>query len=477
MKRTRVMMILAGAAVVWCAAPLGVMAAPASAGTAASTGGWGKAMDVPGLTQLSAGTGGTITGLSCSSPGNCAAGGDYNNASGNGEAFVVSEKDGWWGKAIEVPGLAALNTGGQAAITALSCGSAGNCAAGGFYTGSSPAGGAFVVSEKNGSWGKAIEVPGIAALRPGATSDVASVSCASAGNCAAGGSYSKNADTQAFVVSESNGSWGKAIEVPGSAALNGGEDATVGPVSCASAGNCAAAGSYRNANGIPEGFVVSEKNGCWGKAIEVPGSATLPDTNVNSLSCTSAGNCGGAGWYSAVTDSGPAVISERNGTWGKPILVPGTEPSAINSAQSVSCTSAGNCAAGGAYAAKFNGPYQAFVDSENNGWWGKSIEVPGSVALNAGGNAAVLTVSCQSAGNCAAGGYYTDGSSHQQAFVANESNGWWGKAIEVPGSAALNAGGFAFVGPLSCTSAGYCAAAGYYTNSAGNDIAFLVSRR
>jgi hypothetical protein len=38
---------------------------------------------------------------------------------------------GSWGKAIEVPGLGALNTGGQAQVNSVSCGAARNCAAGG----------------------------------------------------------------------------------------------------------------------------------------------------------------------------------------------------------------------------------------------------------------------------------------------------------------------------------------------------------
>ena len=38
---------------------------------------------------------------------------------------------GTWGKAKEVPGTATLNTGGGAWIISLSCASAGNCSAGG----------------------------------------------------------------------------------------------------------------------------------------------------------------------------------------------------------------------------------------------------------------------------------------------------------------------------------------------------------
>jgi hypothetical protein len=38
--------------------------------------------------------------------------------------------------------------------------------------------------------------------------------------------------------------WGKAQEVPGTAALNTGRDAEITSVSCASAGNCSAVGDY-----------------------------------------------------------------------------------------------------------------------------------------------------------------------------------------------------------------------------------------
>jgi hypothetical protein len=72
------------------------------------------------------------------------------------------------------------------------------------------------------------------------------------------------------------------------------------------------------------------------------------------------------------------------------------------------------------------------VASERNGRWGKAIKLPGSAALNAGGNAQVLSVSCPSAGNCVAGGYYTDHAYRNQAFVATERNGRWGNAFTVP---------------------------------------------
>src|SRR6266851_2090754 len=102
--------------------------------------------------------------------------------------------------------------------------------------------------------------------------------------------------------------------------------------------------------------------------------------------------------------------------------------------------------------------------------WGRAIEVPGTAALNADGEAHVSSVSCGSAGTCTAGGSYTDGSGlgNSQGFVASQVNGRWGTAIEVPGTAALNAGGNAGVTSVACASAGNCAAGGYYADGSGS---------
>jgi len=86
-------------------------------------------------------------------------------------------------------------------------------------------------------------------------------------------------------------------------------------------------------------------------------------------------------------------------------------------------------------------------------------------------------MSCASAGNCAAGGSYTDDSSHAQAFVVSEQNYRWGKAIEVPGSAALNKGGLAGTASVSCASAGPCAASGSYSDASLRTQAFVVDER
>jgi hypothetical protein len=113
------------------------------------------------------------------------------------------------GSAEPVPGSAALNTGGDAWIDSVSCGSAGNCSAGGSYSGAHGHQ-AFLVNEKSGTWGSAEPVPGLARLNTGGWAQIQSLSCASAGNCGAGGYYSVSYDTYGFVVTERHGTWGAA---------------------------------------------------------------------------------------------------------------------------------------------------------------------------------------------------------------------------------------------------------------------------
>ena len=172
---------------------------------------------------------------------------------------MASQVNGTWGKAKQVPGTATLNTGGNAAVFAVSCAAAGNCSAGGRYRDSSGHDQVFVVSQVNGVWGKAKQVPGTAALNTGGGAQVNSVWCATAGDCSAAGTYTDSSGhVQLFVASQVNGTWGTAIEVPGTAALNTGGDASVGAVACAAAGSCTAGGSYTDSSGHGEAFVVSQ---------------------------------------------------------------------------------------------------------------------------------------------------------------------------------------------------------------------------
>jgi hypothetical protein len=442
---------------------LAAVGAPTSADSSAPGPAWGKAIAVRGITALTVGHAPAFRDLSCASAGDCVAGGEYGNDPKVGystSGFIVEQTNGRWDKAFEVPGLGALNTDAHGHVWSISCTTPGNCLVGGWF-GSSTGLRGYVAEETNGTWGNAMEVPGLAALNvgmPGENADsvVDSVSCASPGNCAAGGTYTNSKDhRQAWIADETNGVWKDAVEVPGVTSRPGGDYfASVESVSCATPGNCAAGGSY-DAKDAYQPFVVDEKNGVWGNAIEVPGSAALNRghyAHLYSVSCATAGNCAAAGDYSdnRHAASGQAFVAdERNGVWRKAIEVPGT--ATLNrghsaAATSVSCGTAGNCAAGGSY--ELYGQGRAFVVAEKNGHWLNATAVPGTQFLpyEATVPGEGLSISCVTAGTCTAA----------TSFLVTETKGSWGKPAKVGGP---RRGGIV-MRLVSCSAPRKCAAAG-----------------
>ena len=465
MRRRGVVVFAAGATVL-----LGAGCGQAAA--ARAVGSWGRAIEVPGLGALNKGGDAWIGSVSCPSAGNCVAGGDYRDRHDHYQGLVAAERNGRWGKAIEVPGLGALNQGRNAQVLSVSCASPGNCAAGGSYGARGEASGAgFVAAKRHGRWGKAIEVPGLAALNRSDYAQVTSVSCGSAGSCAAGGFYSdSDEDQHAFVAAERNGRWGQAIEVPGLVALNTAGQALVWSVSCGSAANCAAGGFYEDSAGF-QGFVAVAENGVWGTATAVPGLGAMNkggNAAVSSVSCDSAGSCTAGGSYTGRHDHYQGFVAvEDNGVWGQPTAVPG-----LPKINSISCPAPGTCAACGSYRDRHH-HVQGLVAVEEHGVWGRATAVPGLAALNTGGNAIVYSVSCSSAGGCAAGGYYAGGGKLNQGYLAVERHGRWSTATKVPSLADLN-NGATNVFSVSCPPAGTCAAGGYYTGRRHHEQGFVV---
>lgn len=445
---------------------------------AAGTDSWGTAIEVPGIAALGTSDGSTLESLSCPSSGNCAAGGLYTGAAGR-QAWVADETGGKWGQAIEVPGTAALNTGDEAEVNSVSCSSTGNCAAGGSYFDSSGHDQAFVADETGGVWGNAIEVPGTAALNAGGQALVISVSCApgAVAACALAGRYAVapgSPRSQPFVADETGGVWGNAIEVPGTGSLNHNGPSEPIVVSCPGPGDCTTGGWYTDSSGNAQPFVARETSGTWRRAIELPGIAALNTgsfAGITGLSCTSAGNCSASGVYTVTgTERQPFVASEKNGTWAPAIEMPGM--AALNTGLfvdvvSLSCTSSGNCLTGGFYIAR--GRDTAFVISQNGGVWQQAVKLRLSTSLH--GASFVNSLSCRSAGNCVAGG--TAGG---VAFVADEFAGVWRNSLQVPGTTGSGIGGGA-VNVVSCARAGKCAVGGDFAPIARIGQAFVDSGR
>ena len=471
--------LMLGSAVACCTLLAGTaMAGTAMAGTStAPAGHWGNAKKVPGIGKLEAGGNSETDSVFCATPGNCAAGGTYTDSGNHGQVFVADEKHGAWGKAVPVPAPDPAAMFPQ--VTSLSCGVAGNCAAVGSFSDSRGRSHSLVVNEVKGTWGAASQLPGETMFTSDGNMGIESVSCAAAGDCSAGGFYTKDGGRiQAFVADEGSGGWGgpQALRMPVLNATGGG----IQSVSCPSPGNCGGAGQYFDDRGISQALVVDETNGTWGTSQQVPEMSMLNPTRseADSVSCPSAGNCGVAGAYADGQGNQQVFITDEvKGTWRTPQQVPGT--GALNTGGNavvtqISCGSPGNCAVVGSYTDK-NGHTHGFVADERHGTWQAVRKLASTGAFSASTNTGAASVSCPSTGNCAVGGFALIGKV-VHLFTVSEVNGSWGRARELPGSALLSKGRLGDVASVSCATPGNCVAGGDYIDSAlhGHEHAFVA---
>jgi Bacterial Ig-like domain (group 3) len=467
--KSLLLLIVAAIGVLACVLPAGPSAAAER--TTSGTVGWTKARSLP-LPYKGPDEGGNAAAISCSGPGDCVVAGNYTaNSSGLSVPFLAEEKKGTWGGVEKVPGLAALDGGLTASLATVSCGSPGNCAAGGSFN-RTEGETAFLVTEINGAWQHAILVPGLATTNQADSlgSFISSVACPAKGDCTAVGSGDPTDDGSApFAVSETGGHWSAATLLPG-----GG-----GQASCGAPGDCTAA-SY--------GSIATESNGHWGAAQKAP--ALLP--NVQALACAGASYCIIGGEEEAANPeafSSATYAVETKGTFGAAKALPGEETALGDDVtgmdlDDLACASAGNCTTAGRYFV-YNGitpsKIEIFVARETRGTWHQPTALPGLVELDKS-QADPLALSCSTLGNCALTGTYALDSADDAdtQFVALEISGTWSKAEPVPGLAALGgvsdqtSFGQTQDSQLSCAPQGYCAAVGTYSNVYG-DFPFVTS--
>jgi Big-like domain-containing protein len=400
---------------------------------------------------------------------------------------IVGAKQGAWGNAHLIPGLAALAKDGSQ-VNQVACVAAGTCTAVGDYQGANKHWQAFVTDEKNGTWGAAHPIPGLATLSGGRDTTTDFVACAQGPNCAVIGFYvSASGHHQWFAANEKNGAWQTAIPLPGLAALStgSGDDPSVNSLSCVPGSNCVAVGSYTTLTNFHHPFIAAEKNGTWQRTIQVPGISGLNangdvEADAYAVSCVTPGVCALAGSYhDEINQTLPFTADEKGGTWGQPRALAGVDSTNTNGAQptAMSCARAGECAVTGTYRAPDNSRQDVWVADEKGGTWGPFQVLPGLVGLNVNGDAEAVAISCRAPGFCSTGGTFSgpflDPPGSKQAYVADERSGGWDIAQQVFGPT-INPSNVTRLNSLSCGAAGDCAlggsAAGGVWTLIGNEI-------
>jgi hypothetical protein len=244
------------------------------------------------------------------------------------------------------------------------------------------------------SWLGAVPVPG--------TSDLESVSCASARVCYAVGLAPGSRD-EAVLVRVVNG-WTRSVtDLPALIGLYG--------IACPSATTCYAVG-YDNAGDA--GAVTTITNGAASAPVEVPNDGNTPW--LNAISCPTSTECYAAGLVNYV----PAIVP----------ITSGTPQAAVNVANSwylngIDCPTVGNCVAVGE-----NATEQGIVATLTGGNAGTTTVVPGTEYL--------YGVGCAADGDCLLAGVSSVGTrDFGTGVIVRDDAGTLSSAGEIPGTNGL----------------------------------------
>lgn len=461
----------AAAATVACAGAMVVAVPGASAGVDPN---WAAGQEVTLPADAGTNPDVSLLGVSCGAPGSCTAVGDYHDAGLFLRALLADESSGAWGGGSEATLPAGANATPNAYLTSVSCPAARSCVAVGGYTDSAGSQEGLILSESSGAWSPLEATP---PSDGNTTPDVglSAVSCPSAGNCVAVGFYEDTSShRQAMVLTESSGTWSRAVKVaaPGVTATD--PSAGLEHVSCSSAGNCTAVGLYMDLTSNFQSMLVTESSGTWGAAV----SATLPagavSSTLYSLSCSSPGNCAAVGFYTDGTGAHAVLLDESSGSWAAAVT-PGLPAGGKDaSLDSVSCPADGGCVAAGAFIDTSNHS-QGLLVSQSAGSWQTGVEV--LLPVNAGANpqAGLGAVSCTAAGSCVAVGEYYDSSVQRDGLMVSESSGVWRTGVELTAPAAVTSPFGVVLNSVSCASAGDCAASGIFQDGSGHYQGLVVA--
>lgn len=254
-----------------------------------------------------------------------------------------------------------------------------------------------------------------------ANGDLAGVSCASARDCQAVGSYTNRAGAAVTLAER----WdGRAWIIEPTPNRNGAAGSALSGVTCLAANSCTAVGGYIDSTGLQYPLAETWDGTAW-KLRSVPNPAGSSSTFLSGVTCTSSSRCVAVGASFGVT--GPAPLAEAwNGTRWKIQSMP-SPANGFATMSAVSCSGPVICVAVG------SSIYGTLAEAWNGQTWSVQVTPNPSQSSLSG-------VDCLSATNCQAVGGYVDSLGTQRA-LAEAWNGvsWRTEATSDPAGASASA--------------------------------------
>jgi hypothetical protein len=318
----------------------------------------------------------------------------------------------------------------------------------------------------------------------GSFSKVESVSCPTAGWCAAVGVYDNTAGRQdSFIDILAGGSW-TSIEapVPPDAQPEASAFTFLKSVDCQSGGVCVAFGNYKNAagSGHPVGFFDTLANGNWAALTAPQPSDAAVHQNVidQVVSCPATGPCAATANYTNGNGRGQAELLTQSagGTWSaQPAPLPsdaGTGNSLFSQTFDISCAT-GMCVAGGTYL-NAGGQRAGLLDRfDGTQWSATTSPEPSNAGTGTNQSASIDGVSCTFDG-CVAVGSYEDSAAGFRLLINTITAAGNVTATEGPQPSDIATASSGFFNDVSCLSLNQCTAVGGYRNTVSPNAVALI---
>ncbi len=274
------------------------------------------------------------------------------------------------------------------------------------------------------------------------------VTCTSSTSCFAVGFNNDNSyGNPQTLIEQWNGSSWSIVASPNPSTLKD----YLFSVACTSSAQCFAVGYYGNGADYAEQTLIKQWDGSAWSVYASPNSSTAT-TDLFSVTCGTSTQCFAVGRYQTSTSGDRTLIEQWNGSsWS--ILTSPASQTTNNRLNNVSCPAATNCFAVGDY---FNGNnYQTLIEH----WNGTSWSIVPSPNFGALLDNQLYGVTCTSATQCFAVGFYSNGYSNRTLIERWDGTSW--SIVPSPNSA-LGSGTLDDLYSVTCTSATDCFAVGYY---------------
>ncbi len=391
------------------------------------------------------GSGGSLSGVSCTTATSCeAVGGDVG---GDFEAPSLAEV---WDGTVWTIQPTPNNPRDPHALASVSCTSPTACTA---------VGPGLAERWDGTSW----TIQSTPDTSDGSPGSLLGVSCTTTSACTAVGYYWTGPDSTVTLAEVWNGIDWTIQRTP---------SRRVGPfnilygVSCASSPACVAVGTF---DARPSTWSIAERwdGSRWTfvAAANPPGDS---DTSLVDVSCSSARQCVAVGSYVNPFGHNDLVAEGWNGSRWRLQRTPIPNGAVGDSLHGVSCPRARACVAVGEYKDSIRGPWQPMAEGWNGRRW--SLQ-PISLPAGARGGG-LLGVSCTRRTACIAVGIYFDGTGTTMTLA----EGWNGRRWTIQSTPNPAGSKHTALNGVSCSTARVCTAVGSYTNGAGNVVPLAEAR-